>query len=393
MQRADWKFKLAQSIQCNEEFFMLARQFAIMFLMLLLLVGCGSKPQKSLPPPPIKVGVIKAEEGDLKQSLEMSGNLHFIANTTVSSEVSAQVSSIDVRDGQPVKQGQTLLRFDDSIIRAAADQARGNLQKDEATLTYNKAEWEKNAPLFQSGAISQSTYDQKFSVYQNSVGQVEADKGALDKAKEDLKHTIVTAPITGVLSNRFVEKGDWVSTGGKLFQISDYRTIYVETFLSDKDVAKLNITKVIQEGEGIEAEVTVDSFPGKKFKGRIGYIQPATNQNRLFETRVYIDNEDMQLLEGMYARAQVVVKTIPDVVRIPIDALLEQIRSNETNAIVLVNKDRKAEIARIRIGSTDKHYVQVLEGVKLGDTVVVDGKEILNTGQPVELTTISTARQ
>ena len=199
---------------------MLARQFAIMFFMLLLLVGCGSKPQKSLPPPPIKVGVITADEGDLKQSLEMSGNLHFIANTTVSSEVSAQVSSIDVRDGQPVKQGQTLLRFDDSIIRAAADQARGNLQKDEATLAYNKAEWEKNAPLFQSGAISQSTYDQKFSVYQNSVGQVEADKGALAKAKEDLKHTVVTAPITGVLSNRFVEKGDWVSTGGSFFRLA-----------------------------------------------------------------------------------------------------------------------------------------------------------------------------
>ena len=158
-------------------------------------------------------------------------------------------------------------------------------------------------------------------------------------------------------------------------------------------MAKLNITKVIQEGEGIEAEVTVDSFPEKKFKGRIGYIQPATNQNRLFEARIYIDNQDMQLLEGMYARAQVVVKTIPDVVRIPIDALLEQIRSNETNAVVLVNQSRKAEITRIRIGATDKHYVQVLEGVKLGDTVVVEGKEILSSGQPVEMTTISTARQ
>ena len=372
---------------------MLAKQFAVMFFTLLLLVGCGSKPQKALPPPPIKVGAITADEGDLKQSLEMTGNLHFIANTTVSSEVSAQVSSIDVRDGQPVKQGQTLLRFDDSTIRAAADQARGNLQKDEATLVYSKAEWGKNAPLLQSGAISQSTYDQKFSAYQNSMGQVEADKGALSKAQEDLKHTIVTAPITGVLSSRFVEKGDWVSTGGKLFQISDYRTIYVETFLSDKDVAKLDITKVIQTGEGIEAQVTVDSFPGKKLTGRVGYIQPATNQNRLFEARVYIDNQDMRLLEGMYARAQVVVKTIPDVIRIPIDALLEQIRSNETNSIVLVNRDRKAEITRIRIGATDKHYVQVLEGVKPGDTIVVEGKEILSSGQPVELTTISTARK
>ena len=320
----------------------------------------------------------------------MSGNLHFIANTTVSSEVSAQVQSIDVRDGQPVKQGKTLLTFDDSMIRAVADQARGNLQKDEATLAFNKTEYEKNAPLLQSGSISQSTYDQKFSAYQNAVGQVEADKAALAKAQEDLKHTVVDAPITGVLSNRFVEKGDWVSTAGKLFQISDYTTVYLQTFLSDRDVNKLNIDKVIQEGQGVEAEVTVDSLSGKTLKGNVGYIQAAANQNRLFEVRIYIDNQDMQLLEGMYARARIVVKRIPDVVRIPIDALLEQVRSNEANAVVRVDQKAKAEIVRIKIGALDKTYAQVLNGLNPGDRVVVEGKEILSSGQPVEITMMST---
>ncbi|MGO9570722.1 MAG: efflux RND transporter periplasmic adaptor subunit [Desulfomonilaceae bacterium] len=367
---------------------MLARLFTV-FMVGLLLSGCGTRQEKRPPPPAIKVGVVTVERGDIIKTLDITGIVHFIANTTVSSEVSAKVKSIDVRDGQPVKQGQTLLTFDDATIHAAVDQARGNLQKDRATLAYNKNDFEINAPLLKTGSISQSTYDQKLSLYQNAVGQVEADKGALAKAQEDLRHTIVNAPITGLLSNRYVEKGDWLSTAGKLFQISDYSTVYIETFLSDKEVAKLNVNEVRQKGEGGEAEIAVDSLPGKKFVGKVGYIQTVTNQNRLFEVRIYIENRDMQLLEGMYARARVVVERVPNVVRVPIDALLEQIRSDQANAVVRVGKGEVAEISPVKIGHIDASYAEVLEGLQPGDRVVVQGKEILSNGQHLEVTMAS----
>ncbi|MGB6066068.1 MAG: efflux RND transporter periplasmic adaptor subunit [Desulfomonilaceae bacterium] len=364
---------------------MLSRFFTIL-LLIILLAGCGQRQEKTVQLPPIKVRAVEVEKGDIRQTVDVSGNLHFIADTTVSSEVSAQVKSIDVRDGQLVNKDQTLLTFDDSQIRAAADQARGNLQKDEATLAFNKTDFENNAPLLKTGSISQSTYDQKLSAYQNGQGAVEADKGALAKALEDLKHTVVTAPINGVLSNRFVEKGDWVSTSGKLFQISDYTTVYLDAFLSDKDVRKLNIDKVIREGHGAESEIAVDSLPGKTFKGTVGYIQSVANQNKLFEVRIYIDNTDMQLLEGMYGRARILVKRIPAVVRIPIDALLDQIRANEANNVVRVNENDKAQITRVKIGNIDRSHAEVLKGLSTGDIVVVEGKEILKTGQPLEVT-------
>ena len=355
----------------------------------LMLSGCGTRQEKKPSPPAIKVGVVTVERGDIRNTLDLTGIVHFIGNTTVSSEVSAQVKSIDVRDGQPVKQGQTLLTLDDSTIRSVADQARGNLEKDKATLAFNKNDFEINAPLLKTGSISQSTFDQKLSLYQNAEGQVEADKGSLAKAEEDLKHTIVNAPITGVPSNRYVEKGDWVSTSGKLFQISDYSTVYIEAFLSDKEVAKLNITKALQTGAGGEAEFTVDSLPGKEFKGKVGYIQTVTNQNRLFEVRIYVDNGDMQLLEGMYARARVVFKRVPNAIRVPIDALLEQIRNDQPNVVVRVSKGDVAEISPVKIGHIDAFYAEVLDGLQPGDRVVVEGKEVLSNGQRLEVTTVS----
>jgi RND family efflux transporter MFP subunit len=373
----------------NNESSMIARLSTVLILAAFLMSGCGTRQEERPPPPAIKVGVAIVERGEIRKTFDLSGIVRFIANTGVSSQVSAQVKSIDVRDGQPVKQGQTLLTFDDTTIRAVADQARGNLQKDQATLVYNKNDFDINAPLLKTGSISQATYDQKLSLYQSAVGQVEADKGALAKAEEDLKHTIVTAPITGVLSNRYVEKGDWVSTAGKLFQLSDYSTVYIEAFLSDKDVSKLDVNEVLEKGQGGETEFTVDSLPGKKFKGKVGYIQAVTNQNRLFEVRIYRDNQDMQLLEGMYARARIVFKHIPDVVRVPLDALLQQIRSDQANSVVRVSKDDLAEIIPVRIGDIDSAYAEVLNGLQPGDRVVLEGKEVLTDGQRLEATKVS----
>ncbi len=369
---------------------MTARFFTILFLSLLLLASCGTQQEKRPAPPAIKVRVAGVDKDDIKQTLDVSGNLQFIANTTVSAQVAAQVKTIHVRDGQMVEKGQPLVTFDDSPIRAIADQTRGNLQKDEATLAYNKAEWEKNAPLLQSGAISQSTYDQKYSSYQNSVGQVEADKGALAKAMEDLKHTVETSPIKGVLSNRYIETGDWVSAGTKLFEISDYSTIYLRTFLSDKDVAKLDVAKVTHEGKGVDAEVTVDSLPGKTFVGTLKYIQPLANSNRLFEVRLYIENGDMKLLQGMFARARILVSRKSGVTRIPTDALLDQFRINDTNTVVRVDNQSNAEIARIKVGAIDRTHAEVLDGLSPGDKVVTEGKEVLSNGQPLEITNAST---
>jgi RND family efflux transporter MFP subunit len=362
---------------------MIGRRVLIVFISaVFIIVACSKSAEKKLPPPPMKVGVVTVSKGNIEQVLDVSGTLSFIANTTVSSEVSAQVVSIEVADGQMVQAGQLLLVFDDTKIRETANQALANLQKDEATLAFNKTEWEKNLELLKTRSISQTQYDQKVAAYQNALAQVEADKAVLAKANQDLSKTKVLAPIPGVLSNRYVEKGDWVSEGGKLFQISDFSRVYLEAFLTDLDVGKLNVHRIITEG--VDADLTVDSYPGKVFRGRLTYIQPVANQGRLFQIRIYLDNPDMKLLQGMFARGRTVVKVIPDVARVPMEGLLEQVRENDNNTVFLVDSENKASLTRIKIGQTDHRYAQAVEGLKPGDVVVVQGKEILSSGQLLE---------
>lgn len=358
------------------------RVLTVLISVVLIMAACSDKAEKKLPPPPMKVGVVTVGKGSIEQILDVSGAVSFIANTTVSSEVSAQVKSIEVADGQQVQVGQLLLVFDEYKINETANQALANLQKDEATLAFSKTEWEKNLELLKTRSISQTQYDQKVSAYQNALAQVESGKAVLAKANQDLSKTKVLAPIPGVLSNRYVEKGDWVSEGGKLFQISDYSRVFLEAFLSDLDVGKLNVQKIITEG--VDADLTVDSYPGQVFRGRLTYIQPVANQGRLFQIRIYLDNPEMKLLQGMFARGRIVVKVLPDVVRLPLEGLLEQVRDNDNNTVFLVDPENKSVLTRIRIGQTDPRYAQIVEGLKPGDIVVAQGKEILSSGQLLE---------
>jgi RND family efflux transporter MFP subunit len=360
-------------------------RFPIFILMLIMLLApaCSDKRDKAPPAPPVEIGAMKVDNGSIAVSLQLSGVMKFAANTTVAAEVSAQVTSIEVEDGQLVKEGEPLLKLEEKKIKEAAAQADANLKKDEASLAFNKSELERNKGLHDSGSVSHSVYDQKLTAYQNSVAQVDADKALLERALEDLKKTLVRAPITGVLSKRYVEKGDWVSEGKRLFQISDYHRIYLEAFITDLNVGRLSLKKIRSGGQ--QAEVTLDCYPGEIFNGRLTYIEAVANDNRLFEVRIYVENPDMRLLQGMVGRGRVVVKTIPEALRVPVVALLDQNRSNGDNSVFLVSQENKAQLTRIKIGASNRRYAAVLEGLKEGEAVVVQGKEVLSNDQSLSV--------
>jgi membrane fusion protein, multidrug efflux system len=360
-----------------------ALRAAIILFSLAFIFGCSKGPEKKPPPPPLKVTAATIVEGELQQALAVSGTLKFSANTTVSAEISAQVKTIEVSDGQFVDRGQVLLIFDETQIRELANQASANLQKNEATLGYNRIEWEKNKILHDTGSISNTQYEQKLSIYQTSLAQVEADKAVLANALEDLKKTKVMSPISGVLSKRYIERGDWTSKGNRLFQVSDYDKVYLETFLSDLDLGKLPQKKV--RSEGVPAEVQIDSFPGRTFSGNLTYIQPVAQDSRLFETRIYMDNPEMELLQGMVGRAEIIFKTNPGVILAPLSALLEELRVGGKNTVFVVDNQNIAERVPISVGNMNQRFAEVLEGLKTGDIVVVNGKELLTDGRSVQI--------
>ncbi len=358
------------------------RLIIISLFICIIFTGCGKKEKKKPVAPPIKITTAKVEKGDLNKYLHVSGPLRFTANTTVSAEIEAQVESIEVTDGQIVEQGRPLLVFDDSKIRETVKEAEQALKRDEALMKFGKAEYEKNLSLFKSGAVSRTAFDEKLSIYDNLKARVEMDRASLASAREDLKDTQVKAPIRGRISKRYVEIGDWVTRGTNLFRISDFTKIYLEAHVSDLAIARLNPKKIFKNG--IEAQVLVDSYPGKVFKGELTYIEPVASESRLFEIRIYMDNNDMLLLEGMYARGKIALEKLQGKLKIPVNALLDEIQDNNYNTVFVINKENIAELTRIQLGATNRNFAEVRTGIKEGQTVALKGKEILTSGVKVE---------
>ena len=350
-----------------------------------LLLGCSGKeaPRKHSVPP-VKVGVALVSTGDIEKPLLLSGDLTFNADAEIAARVSSQVTSLDVVDGQFVKKGQVLLTLDETEISELARAARADLEKHKAEMEFAKTEWEKNKDLLKTSSVSPIEYDRRISEYHTAAAQVEVDKALLAKAEQDLNWTKVVSPIDGVLSCRWVENGDWVAKGRRLFEISDYSKIYLKAFLADKDVAR--VKKMAKDKLAIKANVIVDALPGKSFEGRITYIAPAARKGKVFEVRAYLDNPDMILREGMFARARVVPERITNVTRVPVAALLGKIRDNSANQVFVVGKDNKVRLTMVVIGLSDDDNAEVTKGLKEGDRVVVYGAEVLSTGTQVEPT-------
>lgn len=335
---------------------------------------------------PLKVGMETVRKGDIRVGVQISGPLQFTIDTTVSAQIPAQVVSREVKDGQLVSAGDILLRLDDSKFLQAQERARAMLQKDRAAMHYAKSLLDKNRELWKTGAISETKFDKLQDDYRGLMQSVAANEASLAQTQEDLKHTLVRAPVSGVVSKRYIENGDWVSVGGKLFEISDYRRLYLRAFVSDTTLGKLDREKI--NADGIECAVKVDAFPGKAFPGRLTYLSAVADSNRLFEVRVYFDNEDVMCREGMFAHSRIPVRTIRGVLKVPLDALLRRIEDNGENRVYRINDQGNADLVMIKIGITDPWHAQVLEGLEEGERIIVQGKEIVRQGQPVEPSTL-----
>jgi membrane fusion protein (multidrug efflux system) len=191
------------------------------------------------------------------------GDIH-----TISARVSGNVKAVLVTDNQRVKRGDSLVEIDPVDYRSKVGAAKANLELQRATLRLAESDRKRAKALYEQDASSAERYDKAVATYEISVAQVKLAEEQLRQAELNLGYTTVVAPANGYVTKKSVETGNQVQTGQPLMALVDLDNLYVVANYKENQMENIR--------PGQEVTMTVDSFPGKVFKGKVDSIMAGT---------------------------------------------------------------------------------------------------------------------
>lgn len=320
--------------------------------------GAASPAGAGSPQRPVSVEVAKVETTKLVDETQSVGSLRSNQGVMLRPEVGGRVSQVMFRDGQRVKKGQVLVQFDDQLPAAQVMQAQ-------AELSIARANHTRNKELVAQNFISKRSLDE-------SEAALQVAEAKLSLAQATLQRLKVLAPFDGVAGLRQINVGDYLKDGADMVNIEDIDAVLLDFRLAERFQTKVK--------PGQKAQVSFDALPGKQFTALVQAIDPLIEANgRSVGVRACIDNRQMQLRPGMFARVSAVFGERPNAMVVPEEAIVPQGgRSFVVKVVAGPNKDEfMSERVAVKIGLRQPGKVEILEGLTLEDTVVVAGQQRL----------------
>ncbi|WP_372398666.1 efflux RND transporter periplasmic adaptor subunit [Azospirillum sp. HJ39] len=288
----------------------------------------------------------------LTETVRLSGSVTPMEQSAVKAEVAARLAEVPVREGQAVRRGDLLARFETVELAARLNEKQANLEGARAQLVLAEKTLAKNRTLNRSNIVSDTSLDQAESSFGFQRAQADALAAQVDLARKALRDAVVLSPIDGMVATRAVNPGETLAVNAAMFTIVDLSQVEVEATVPAGQVARLAV--------GQTASLRVEGFGERVFAGRVARINPmARAGSRAITVYVTVDNRDGALRGGMFAAGEVLVAEASDAVAVPPAA----IRHDDRGDFVLAVAD----------GRTLRRPVTRLESWARGDLVQVDG--------------------
>jgi membrane fusion protein (multidrug efflux system) len=380
--------------------------------------GCGAESttvKAAAKAEPLAIEAIQVESRAIDRYLRVTGSLVADEQAEVGAEAPGRVVAVSVERGSHVSQGAVLVRISATETSAQLQEAEANAAQIEARLGLSagqpfdpkrvpdvmnakasldlaEAEFGRIKSLLDQKVVSQSEYDQRraqvdaarqqFQVAQNVAGQsyrsLQAAHARIELAQKAQADTTIRAPFTGLVAERVVSVGDYVTRGAHVATVVRVDPMRVELTVPEQAVA------LIKSGQPVQ--ISVDAYPGETFPAKVRYVSPSLRTDqRALTVEAVAANQDGRLKPGFFATALIQQPTSTPALLVPATAV--ETIAGTSRAYVI--KNDKIEERIVTVGETIGHQVEITSGVTKDDTVAVAPKGHLSDGLEVRVRRLS----
>ena len=407
------------------------RGFTASVLAMVMGTLLASAGQPGQGPTPVLVGQVVEQR--ISTTIEVVGTVEPRLTTTLSTEIAGLTQQFDLREGDFVQQGKTVVAqlkavdLELNLAEAEAelagamevhrklkrglrpeelDEKRTEVEEKKTWVEKYAKDMERAKTLHTREMVSLSEYNLAEATYlsaraqlaravqalrvaelgsrQEDIAAAEADvhrlQAKVKRQREDVQRATIRSPVSGFITQRYIEVGQWIERGGRVADLVDLGAVLVRVPIHEKDIGRLRV--------GDQALVVLDALPGRTFTGRVKHIIPQADvASRTFPTKIEVPNTpDTALKAGMFARVTLHSGTPQPSVFVPKDAVVRR----AIGQVVFTVHDGKARLVPIKTGRVSDGLIEVTESrLKPGDMVVVTGNELLQDQAAVAIKEIS----
>ncbi len=310
-------------------------------------------------PPAMPVEAAAARTDTVIDAILATGQIEALQSIELKPDIEGRLVRILVREGTPVARGTPLFKIDDAELKAQVAQATADRDLARQSLA-------RTRELLGQKASSQAELERAEATMRSNEAQLERLKVRLDR-------TLVRAPFAGVVGQRFVSLGDYVTSDTRLASLQTVSPQRASFQVPERYAEQLKV--------GQQVSFRVASLPGRQFTGKVDFIDPVVQlPGRTIMVKAQVPNPRRELQAGMFIEARLATDIRPNAVVIPEDAVLPLQGSN----FVWVVNGGKATRRQVELGVRTPGFVEVKNGVENAEQVVVGGQERLAEGAPVQ---------
>ena len=325
------------------------------------------------------VKVFEVRKQKISEKLYYTGVIEAWKNINITPDVGGKIARIYVEEGERVRAGQLVAELDTRAIRLQLEQAKAALAVAEANHKDAQRNMDRMERLKSENAVSDQQYEKVKLGYEAAEAQLQQAQAAVNLAEHSLDVSLMKAPFSGVVASKNAEVGDVInpmmggfSTSSGVLTLMDFSKVKIEVDVSQQDIVRIK--------KGQPAQLRVTAIPDRVFQGRVTIVNmTADSLTKKFKVEVMIDNPDLVLRPNTFGEVTLEVSTHEDALVIPQKSVLEG------KYVFLVGENNQAQRKEVNLGLQNADLIEILNGLKEGDLVIVEGNYGLEDGAKIDI--------